>query len=97
MNDYDRAEYEADRAQEAEARAEPYVGEECEFCCEPMPQPRVFEAPNVFGTLYETAACSEDCEINLRYPPRHEGEDFRADWDGRYVEEVEYDDYGRRY
>lgn len=95
--DYDRAEYEAQMAEDRAARAEPYVGQECEWCCEPMETPRVFMAPNVFGKPYETAACSEDCQHELQYPSRHVGEDFRADWDPYYQEEPEWDDAtGRR-
>ena len=95
--DYDRAEYEAEMASERAARSEPYEGKDCECCGEPMTNPRVFDAPGTLGRDVEQAACSEDCERELRYPPRHVGEDFRADWDPYYREEPEWDDAtGRR-
>lgn len=93
MNEYDRAEYEAEMASERAARAEPYEGEDCEWCGETMDSPRVFMGEGTLGRKFEMAACSEDCERELKYPSRHVGEDFRADWDGRWSPEPEWCDY----
>ena len=72
-----------------------YQDKPCEWCCEIMTSPRVFTAPGVVrGSMVEQAACSEECQRELSTPAGRDPdqEDFRADWDGRWSPEPEWDD-----
>lgn len=90
MNDYDRAEYEAEMAAQAAAEVEHLLGQSCGWCGEPMSEPVIVDE----GTIFEDYACAGECAEHARYQPCDDDrEDFRADWDGRWSPEPEWCDY----
>ena len=92
MNNYDRAEYEAQKNEDAMALAEPHVGAACEWCCEPMESPIVFRSMGFLGRMVEQVACSEDCQLELSSGggPDPDREDFGADHGISYSDPLDY-------
>ena len=88
MNDYDAAEYSAEVNAQATAKVAHLVGSECGWCGEPMESPAIVNE----GTLMEDYACEVECSDHCVYYEVDDQEDFRADWDGRWSPEPEWDD-----
>lgn len=89
MNDYDYAEWQAQKAEDARSEVAHLVGDACGWCGEPMENPVIVNK----GTIHEDYACAGECEDVCTFRGYDDDqEDFRADWDGRWSPEPEWDD-----